>query len=177
MTESSSLFVSSESLEIDVETCQVVVELRRRVSSLSQKAKDMKVNIVMRRASRTFWVTAFQLLESSVFKATQDFIDAVRTRRIEVTDLESQAETVQKDLQKSLDDVDDDNVLQLMAQKIQYKLSEDTNLSEVRRNLHALRADWWRIKEEQDHVKEGRNGKVEMNGEEKPTKAWWRFGN
>lgn len=110
-----------------------------------------------------------EIIEESVFKATQNIIDAIRQRRRKLEQLNTQAQQVEQDLRKTLDDADEDGALGWASKKIQFYLSEDTNLNEVMWNLRALEKDWEKVRRK---VEERRRDVEE--GEEKG--GWWRFG-
>ena len=109
------------------------------------------------------------MLEQGVFKATQDLIDAIRLRRTRIAEVKDEAATVTRELSKVLEDVDDDEALQWANKKIQFYLSEDTNLNELMWNLRSLERDWERVRKK---VEEGREV---VNGTDEKT-SWWRFG-
>ncbi|CAD6576100.1 MAG: hypothetical protein TREMPRED_001578 [Tremellales sp. Tagirdzhanova-0007] len=141
----------AEYLAMDVETCGIVLELRQRERQLAVKVKQMKV------------------IEESVFKASQNLIDALKTRASHLGELTTQAQLLERELKKSVEDVDEDDALGWASRKIQFYLSEDTNLNEVMWNLRALEKDWERVRRK---VEERR--KEADEGEDKG--AWWRFG-
>ena len=114
-------------------------------------------------------LTGAQTLEESVFKASQNIIDAIRSRQNHLESLNTQAQQVERDLQKTLDDAEEDDALGWASKKIQFYLSEDTNLNEVMWKLRALEKDWEKVRKK---VEERRRDVEE--GEEKG--AWWRFG-
>ncbi len=153
-----------EHIAIDVETCAIVLELRQRERQLAQKAKEMKVG-----PGITISRLRGEILEESVFKATQNIIDAIRGRRTRLSTLRQDAEKVEGELKKTLDDVDEDDALGWASKKIQFYLSEDTNQNEVMWNLRALEKDWEKVRRK---IEERRRDVEE--GEEKG--SWWRFG-
>lgn len=66
---------------------------------------------------------------------------------------------MQKDLQRSVEEVDDDAQLQWANKKIQFYLSEDTHQNEILWGLRALEKEWEEMKT-----------KV---GEEEKRGGWW----
>lgn len=83
--------------------------------------------------------------------------------------MEAQAEQVERDLKKTLEDVEEDDALGWASRKIHFYLSEDTNLNEVMWILRALEKDWEKVRRK---VEERRRD-VEVGEEHGP---WWRFG-
>ena len=152
---------------MDVETCGIVLELRQRERQLAVKVKQMKVGSAPGTAIRVIDQT--QVIEESVFKASQNLIDALKTRASHLGELTTQAQLLERELKKSVEDVDEDDALGWASRKIQFYLSEDTNLNEVMWNLRALEKDWERVRRK---VEERR--KEADEGEDKG--AWWRFG-
>ena len=152
---------------MDVETCGIVLELRQREQQLAIKVKQMKVGCTPCTAKLKIYQT--QVIEESVFKASQDLIDALRTRLSHLDELSTQAKQLERELKKSAEDVDEDDALGWASKKIQFYLSEDTNLNEVTWNLRALEKDWEKVRRK---VEERR--KEADEGED--TGAWWRFG-
>lgn len=130
-----------EHLATDVELCSTLLELRSREAQLAQRAAQTK------------------LLEESVFRASQDLIDAIRTRRQHLSRLENESEQVQKDLRRTVEEVDDDAQIQWANKKIQFYLSEDTHQNEILWGLRALEKEWEEMK-----------AKV---GEEGKRGGWW----
>lgn len=115
-------------------------------------------------------LTALQSLEESVFKASQDVIDAIQSRRRHLSTLKSQVEQLEQELRRTLDEVDEDDALGWASKKIQFYLSEDTNLNEVSWNLRALEKEWEKVRRK---VAERRHEGEHM---EEGTRSWWSFG-
>ena len=111
----------------------------------------------------------FQMLEASVYRATQSFIDPIHHRRSHLADLAKEVQQLEGELQRTLEGVDEDNALGWASRKIQFYLSEDTNQNEVMWNLRALETDWEKVRRKVEE----RRAAVE-DGEEKG--GWWRFG-
>ncbi|ORY30331.1 hypothetical protein BCR39DRAFT_564873 [Naematelia encephala] len=113
-----------EHLAVDVQMCRIVLEMRERERQLATKEQEL------------------QILEKAVYTASDDLIAVHRARQQIISRLTEKAQVVQRDLQKTLDDVDDDHALQWASKKIQYYLSEDTNMNEVMWSLRDLRKRW-----------------------------------
>ena len=147
--------------------CSLVMDLREREKRLRQRAADIKVR---RATCNRMRLISVQMLEASVFGATQDLIDAIKSRTAHMTDLSDQSQTIIKEVHKALEEVDDDERLQWANKKIQFYLSEDTNLNELMWNLRSLERDWERVR---GKIEEGKRA-VDGVGEEKA--SWWKFG-
>ncbi|EIW71183.1 hypothetical protein TREMEDRAFT_71084 [Tremella mesenterica DSM 1558] len=174
-----------EHLDIDVQLCGTVLELRQRERLLSRKAKEIKA------------------LEETVFAASQDVISAIQSRRQTLITLKAQYDQFQQALRQTLEGVDEDAQLQWASKKIQFYLSEDTNNYEVMWNLYALERDWEKARTETNGRRRVENGNqvkdtseetkkryvineetpiLNMNGGldisqvKEKGKSWWRFG-
>lgn len=110
-----------------------------------------------------------QILEESIFAASATVIDALHARQAHLAqDLEPQLHAVEKQLQRTVEDLDEDTALQFASQKIQFYLSEDMQVNEVMWNIRELEKDWERVREK---VEERR---IEVERDER--KSWWRLG-
>ncbi|WVF69686.1 hypothetical protein IAT40_004465 [Kwoniella sp. CBS 6097] len=84
--------ISHEHLQVDVEMCAVVLELREREKQLVQRVKDVK------------------LLEESVFGAAAQLITAVRERRAQVDRLSAQSAQLCGRIENLDLDIDEDDI-------------------------------------------------------------------
>lgn len=129
--------------------CGVLLNLRDRERLLAQKAQEAKT------------------LEESIFKASQDIIDAMRSRRSQLTSLQTEAEAVERDVRKAVDEIDEDDSIQWASKKIQFYLSEDTHTNEIMWNLRRLEQEWEEVRMKVEEEKRGVEGES--------GKRWWWF--
>lgn len=108
--------------------CGILLDLRKKERQLAEKALEAK----------TF--------EESIFKATQDIIDAIRSRRTQLSSLQAEVDKVEKDIRRAVDEVDEDDSIQWASKKIQFYLSEDTHFSEILWNLRRLEHEWEEVR-------------------------------
>lgn len=145
-----------------------MLELREKERALARKENELKVRSAPF-CDRLVKLTFTETLEDAVFKASQDVIDAVRTRRTHLARLNEQADAVKRQLGRSLEEVEEDESLNWTSKKIQFYLSEDTNTNEVTWNLRQLHREWEAVRKENE-----RRRKEAVEVEEK--RGWWRFG-
>ncbi|OCF33863.1 hypothetical protein I316_04575 [Kwoniella heveanensis BCC8398] len=85
--------ISHQHLQVDVEMCAVVLELREREKQLIQRVKDVK------------------MLEESIFGAAAQLITAVRERRAQVDHLSTQSAQLCRRIENLDMDIDEDDLL------------------------------------------------------------------
>mgnify|MGYP006876494855 CR=1 FL=1 len=110
-------------------------------------------------------VAEAKLLEESIFRASQDIIDALRQRRSQLAQLKSDSEVVERDLRRVVDNFDEDEEIQWASKKIQFYLSEDANTNDIMWNLRNLEKEWEEVR-----------AKVELKRtaiEVRERKGWW----
>lgn len=96
-------------------------------------------------------------------------MDAARSRRDRVDNLEAEVRRLQYDLSRAAsEDVDEDRALQWASSKLLFFLSEDTNIHELRWQLRELEKHWESMREEREEAVEA------VRREE--AKPWWRLG-
>ncbi|KAK6903592.1 hypothetical protein I203_107097 [Kwoniella mangroviensis CBS 8507] len=123
--------VESEHLQIDVEMCAVVLDLRERERQLAQRAKDVK------------------LLEESVFQTLSQFITALESRRSYVDQLSSTSSAVRTQIEAL--EVDDEHDHENSPRdRFHYYLSEETHRPELLDDLSRLKEMWEGIRKEQE---------------------------
>jgi hypothetical protein len=121
--------------------CSILLELRVREKQLASKAAEAKT------------------LEESVFRGSQDIIDAIKSRRSQLQNLEHDTDQMIKDLKRVVEEVDEDDALQWASKKIQFYLSEDTNTNEVMWSLRQLEKEWQEVRAKVGEVDEGQGGR------------------
>jgi hypothetical protein len=94
-----------------------------------------------------------KVLEDSIFKATQDIIDAIRSRRTHLASLSTEAEAVESDLRRAVEEIDDDADLQWASKKLYFYRSEDTHEGEIKEKLERLEAEWEEVRAKVDEGK------------------------
>ncbi|WRT64661.1 uncharacterized protein IL334_001595 [Kwoniella shivajii] len=141
--------VGPENLQIDVEMCAVVLELKERERQLAQKARDVK------------------LLEESVFYHLSQFVTAARARRTHVEQLSSTASALRAQIESL--DVEDDHEGS-PKDRFHYYLSEETHRPELLDDLGRLREMWENVRK----VQEEKRNQVDLDSEKKLSqKKWW----
>jgi hypothetical protein len=83
--------------------------------------------------------------------------------------LQQQSAALIRQVDRALDEVDEDESLTWTSKKIQFYLSEDTNTNEVMWNLRQLYKEWEAVRRENDRRRKEAEGVEEKRG-------WWRFG-
>jgi len=134
------LLICSAHLAIDVEMCAILLQLRIQEKQLAAKAAEAK------------------LLEESIFRASQDIIDAIKSRRSDLAKLEQDTDLTIKDLRRVVEEVDEDDAIQWASKKIQFYLSEDTNTNELMWSLRQLEQEWEEVRAKAGQVEDGRGG-------------------
>jgi len=117
--------------------CAILLQLRMREKQLAAKAAEAK------------------LLEESIFRASQDIIDATRSRRSQLQNLEKDTNQTVQDLRRVVEEVDEDDSIQWASKKIQFYLSEDTNTNEVMWSLRQLEKEWEEVRAKAASVDDG----------------------
>ena len=130
--------------------CALVQELRRKEKMLARRVVETK------------------LLEDSIYKASQDLIDALRAKRSQLQDLEGQAETVQTELRRAVEGVAEDEDIRWYNKKLDYLVSEDTESMDIAWHLGQLGKE---AKAVRQTIRERREDK----GDESAGWAWWRW--
>ncbi|WVW78303.1 hypothetical protein I302_100257 [Kwoniella bestiolae CBS 10118] len=123
--------VEPEHLQIDVEMCAVVLELREREKQLSQRAKDVK------------------LLEENVFKSLSQFVTSAKSRRSHVDQLSSTSSAIRTQIE-ALDMEDEHDHENSPRDRFHYYLSEETHRPELLDDLSRLKDMWEGIRHEQE---------------------------
>ena len=134
----------SAHLAIDVELCGALFELREKERQLAQRAAESKT------------------IEESIFKASQSIIDAIQSRRAKIGKLRTESEEVEKQLRKTVEEIEEDEAIQWASKKIQFYLSEDVNTNDIMWNLRILEKEW-----------EDARVRVEKGPEGKKVGGWW----
>ncbi|WWD07525.1 hypothetical protein V865_005626 [Kwoniella europaea PYCC6329] len=123
--------VEPEHLQIDVEMCAVVLDLRERERQLAQRAKDVK------------------LFEESVFQTLSQFVTALKSRRSYVDQLSSTSSAIRTQIEAL--DVDDEHDHENSPRdRFHYYLSEETHRPELLDDLSRLKEMWEGIRKEQE---------------------------
>jgi hypothetical protein len=81
-----------------------------------------------------------------VYEATQVLIDVERAKRQDLEAMQLKVRTLEADLKRTVDGIDDDETLQWANEKIQFYLSEDTNTNEIMWNLRELEKEWQNVR-------------------------------
>ncbi|WWC86774.1 uncharacterized protein L201_001653 [Kwoniella dendrophila CBS 6074] len=115
--------VEPEHLQIDVEMCAVVLDLREREKQLAKRAKDVR------------------LLEETVFSSLSQFVTAARSRRSHVDQLSSTSERIREEIE-NLDNFEDDHEVTSTKDRFDYYLSEETHRPELLDDLSKLKEMW-----------------------------------
>jgi len=121
--------------------CSILLQLRVREKELAAKAAEART------------------LEESIFRASQDIIDATKSRRSHLQKLEQETDQTIKDLKRVVEEVDEDDAIQWASKKIQFYLSEDTNTNEVMWSLRQLEKEWEEVRAKVGEVDEGQSGR------------------
>ncbi|WVQ75907.1 hypothetical protein IAR50_005542 [Cryptococcus sp. DSM 104548] len=138
--------LSAQHLQVDVEMCSVVLELRAKERILAQKVKDAK------------------LLEKALFNAATQFVQSASARRQQVDALMAQSAALVDSL-RSLE-TDDDPEDELPYDRFHYYLSEETHRPELLDDLGRLKEMWEEVRKEGEE----RRKNVEQEGHRK---GWW----
>nr|XP_019008341.1 uncharacterized protein I206_06900 [Kwoniella pini CBS 10737]OCF47122.1 hypothetical protein I206_06900 [Kwoniella pini CBS 10737] len=145
-------YLHSEHLQIDVEMCAVVLDLREREKQLSKRAKDVK------------------LLEESVFQSLSQFVASAKNRRAHVEDLRIASEGIRKQIESL--DVDDEHD-NSPADRFHYYLSEETHRPELLDDLGRLKEMWEGIRRSQEEKRKVVDGEIGLDGGTKG--KWWNW--
>ncbi|WVQ98166.1 hypothetical protein IAU59_005288 [Kwoniella sp. CBS 9459] len=147
--------ISHEHLQVDVEMCAVVLELREREKQLVQRVKDVK------------------LLEESVFGAASQLITAVRERRAQVDHLSTQSAQLCARIENLDLDVDEDDHPG-PGDRFHYYLSEETHRNELLDDLGKLRDMWAEVRREGEAKRAGVDNVGAAGGRGwKGWRGWW----
>ncbi|WWD21623.1 hypothetical protein CI109_106109 [Kwoniella shandongensis] len=138
--------LAPEHLQVDVEMCAVVLELREREKQLAQRVKDVK------------------LLEESVFQAGTQLVKAAHKRRDEIDALNDQASRVRAELEAL--EIEEDHEGS-PRDRFHYYLSEETHRPELLDDLGRLKEMWREVRMENEkrrkEVEGGVRGGVERS--------------
>lgn len=116
-----------------------------------------------------------QLLEQSVFAASQDMIDAIHERSARVRDLKVKSEEMEQTLQQTVQTIVNAD-LRKIKENIEYQLSEDMHTSEVKARLRKLKDDYTEVRRKKEDMKrsiEKSDVRLEGDGDRG---RWWLFG-
>ncbi|ODN79552.1 hypothetical protein L202_03507 [Cryptococcus amylolentus CBS 6039] len=138
--------LSAQHLQVDVEMCSVVLELRLKERILSQKVKDAK------------------MLEKALFTGATQFVESANARRRQVDALMAQSAALVSSL-RSLE-TDEDPEEELPYDRFHYYLSEETHRPELLDDLGRLKEMWEQVRKEG----EDRRKSVEQEGHRR---GWW----
>ncbi|WVN89342.1 uncharacterized protein L203_104565 [Cryptococcus depauperatus CBS 7841] len=142
--------LSAEKLEIDVEMCAVIMELRATEQKLAQKAKDAK------------------MLEEAVYNAILTIGQSSRARRTQVDTLMAQANSLRESLETL--EIDEDPEEALPYDRFHYYLSEETHRSELLDDLGRVKEMWEEVR------REGAERRQKMDRKEvKRGWTWWSW--
>lgn len=145
--------IDPEHLNVDVEMCAAIWELRLRERELAERSREL------------------QAIESSIFRASGDLIDELRSRRARVTKVSDASKALVEQIERLVEDIEDDPKLSTVARRMQYLSSEDTGTGEFSYDLGRLRDEWLAVK---DVNEKRRRDVVEVEQRQRPWWAIWR---
>nr|XP_018265333.1 uncharacterized protein I303_01697 [Kwoniella dejecticola CBS 10117]OBR87491.1 hypothetical protein I303_01697 [Kwoniella dejecticola CBS 10117] len=150
-----SRILGSEHLQVDVEMCAVVLDLREREKELSRRAKDVKT------------------LEESVFQSLSQFVTSAKSRRSHVEDLTTTSEGIRKQIE-SLDVDDEHDNSNSPADRFHYYLSEETHRPELLDDLGRLKEMWEGIRRSQEEKRRAVDAEIDIKRDGSKAK-WWNW--
>ncbi|KAK8847532.1 hypothetical protein IAR55_005390 [Kwoniella newhampshirensis] len=133
--------LAPEQLQVDVEMCAVVLELRERERQLAQRVKDVK------------------LLEECVFQAGSRLVVAARSRRNQVDILSDQAARLRAELEAL--EIEEDHEGS-PRDRFHYYLSEETHRPELLDDLGRLKEMWEEVRSMGEKRRQEVEGEVEV---------------
>lgn len=135
---------------------------------LTQRANDLKVCISASVPVAVTSADGIQMLESSIFRASAQLIDAHKARRGEVAAITEASTALIEQIEHYVDDIENDQQLEYLRGKIIYNGVEAGDSHSLQHSLGLLQVEWAKVRT----ANEQRRRETELDEE---PKSWWKL--